>query len=71
MKLYGNIVIGNLLELIILNIGLELGIISQAVFSMLVLMAAITTLMTGPLIRLFLSDLFDQVIPPKNHGAQK
>jgi Kef-type K+ transport system membrane component KefB len=39
-----------LVELVILNIGLDLGILSQALFSMMVLMALITTLMTTPLL---------------------
>ena len=39
-----------LVELVVLNIGLELGILSPVVFSMLVLMALITTFMTSPLI---------------------
>jgi Kef-type K+ transport system membrane component KefB len=39
-----------LMELIVLNIGYDLGIISSQVFSMLVLMALITTLMTSPLL---------------------
>lgn len=38
-----------LMELIIINIGLQRGIIGPALFSMLVLMAIITTLMTSPL----------------------
>jgi K+:H+ antiporter len=37
-----------LMELIVLNIGYDLGIISTQIFSMLVLMALITTLMTSP-----------------------
>jgi Kef-type K+ transport system membrane component KefB len=37
-----------LMELIVLNIGLELGILSEEMFTMLVLMALITTFMTGP-----------------------
>jgi Kef-type K+ transport system membrane component KefB len=41
-----------LTELIVLNIGLELGVISRALFSMLVLMALVTTFMTAPAIRL-------------------
>jgi K+:H+ antiporter len=40
-----------LVELVVLNIGLDLGILSPAVFSMLVLMALATTFMTSPLIR--------------------
>ncbi len=39
-----------LVELVILNIGLDLGILSPALFSMMVLMALITTMMTTPLL---------------------
>jgi Kef-type K+ transport system membrane component KefB len=39
-----------LMELVILNIGLDLGIISPALFSMMVLMALVTTFMTAPLL---------------------
>jgi Kef-type K+ transport system membrane component KefB len=42
-----------LMELIVLNIGYDLGILSLRIFTMLVLMALITTLMTGPLLNLF------------------
>jgi Kef-type K+ transport system membrane component KefB len=42
-----------LMELIVLNIGYDLGILSLSIFTMLVLMALITTLMTGPLLDLF------------------
>jgi Kef-type K+ transport system membrane component KefB len=42
-----------LMELIVLNIGYDLGILSLSIFTMLVLMALITTLMTGPLLSLF------------------
>jgi Kef-type K+ transport system membrane component KefB/nucleotide-binding universal stress UspA family protein len=37
-----------LMELIILSIGLELGVISHAVFTMMVMMALVTTFMTTP-----------------------
>jgi len=37
-----------LMELIVLNIGLELGVLSTEVFSMMVIMALATTFMTGP-----------------------
>ena len=43
-----------LVELIVLNIGLDLGVISPALFTMLVVMALVTTFMTSPLIRLLL-----------------
>jgi Kef-type K+ transport system membrane component KefB len=42
-----------LMELIALNLGYELHILSQRAFSMLVLMALVTTVMTGPLLTLF------------------
>ena len=38
-----------MMELIIINIGLQRGIIGPALFSMLVIMAIVTTLMTSPL----------------------
>jgi Kef-type K+ transport system membrane component KefB len=41
-----------LVELIVLNIGYDLGILSARTFAMLVLMALITTFMTGPLLAL-------------------
>jgi Kef-type K+ transport system membrane component KefB len=41
-----------LVELIVLNLGLDLGILSPPVFTMLVLMALVTTSLTGPLLSL-------------------
>ncbi len=41
-----------LMELIIINIGLQKGIIGPALFSMLVLMAIVTTMMASPLFEL-------------------
>ena len=41
-----------LTELIVLNLALELGVISEALFAMLVLMALVTTYMAGPALRL-------------------
>jgi Kef-type K+ transport system membrane component KefB len=40
-----------LMELVILNIGLELGILSPSLFSMMVIMALVTTYMTVPMLR--------------------
>lgn len=40
-----------LMELIVINVGYDLGIIPQSVFFMLVLMAVVTTYMTTPLLR--------------------
>lgn len=42
-----------LMELIIINIGLQKGIIGPTLFSMLVLMAIVTTMMASPLFELF------------------
>jgi Kef-type K+ transport system membrane component KefB len=39
-----------LMELIVLNIGYDLGVLPHNVFTMLVVMAVVTTLMTGPLL---------------------
>ena len=39
-----------LTELIALNVGLKAGLINQRLFTVLVLMALLTTLMTGPLL---------------------
>jgi Kef-type K+ transport system membrane component KefB len=41
-----------LMELIVLNIGLDLKVISPTCFAMLVLMAAVTTVATTPLLDL-------------------
>lgn len=46
-----------LMELIIINIGLQKGVISEGLFATLVLMAVITTLMASP--------LFDRVVGPR------
>jgi Kef-type K+ transport system membrane component KefB len=50
-----------LMELIIINIGLQRGIISEALFAILVIMAVVTTLMASP--------LFERLLP--GHGQQK
>jgi Kef-type K+ transport system membrane component KefB len=42
-----------LMELIALNIGYDLGILSPRIFTMLVIMALITTALTGPLLTFF------------------
>lgn len=41
-----------LMELIVLNIGYDLGILTTEIFTILVLMALVTTLMTGPALNL-------------------
>jgi Kef-type K+ transport system membrane component KefB len=39
-----------LMELVILNVGLDIGVISPALFAMMVIMALVTTFMTSPLL---------------------
>lgn len=41
-----------LMELVALNIGLDLGVISPALFAMMVIMALVTTAMTSPIVSL-------------------
>ena len=41
-----------LMELIVLNIGYDLGVITPVVFTMMVIMALFTTFMTGPVLNL-------------------
>jgi Kef-type K+ transport system membrane component KefB len=43
-----------LMELVVLNIGLDLGVISPTLFAMLVVMAVVTTLATTPLLQLIM-----------------
>jgi Kef-type K+ transport system membrane component KefB len=45
-----------LMELIVLNIGLELHVISQTIFSMMIVMAVLTTMATAPLLRLLVPE---------------
>ncbi len=39
-----------LMELVVLNVGLEIGVIPPAIYSMMAIMTLVTTLMTGPLV---------------------
>jgi len=57
-----------LMELIVINIGKELGVIPDAVFTMLVLMAIFTTLITSPLLRVWLPRMGHR-IPEHREGA--
>jgi Kef-type K+ transport system membrane component KefB len=45
-----------LMELVVLNVGLDLGVISPALFAMMVLMAVVTTFATSPLLSLLNGD---------------
>lgn len=52
-----------LMELIVLNVGLQLGVISPLVFAMLVLMAVVTTFATSPLLHLLTRRRAEYVSP--------
>jgi Kef-type K+ transport system membrane component KefB len=52
-----------LIELIVLNIGLDLRVISPTLFAMMVLMALVTTMVTSPVLRLLLR------LPTAQHRA--
>ena len=57
-----------LMELVIISIGLDLGVISPALFTMLVLMALITTFITSPLLHwVYPTERFHDVVevPPE------
>lgn len=54
-----------LMELVVLNIGYELGVLSPKVFTMMVIMALVTTFMTGPALDIinFIFKTKDALIP--------
>ncbi len=52
-----------LMELIVLNIGFDLGILTGEVFAMMVIMALATTFMTGPLLDI-INKIFGKELPP-------
>lgn len=54
-----------LMEIVVLNIGYEMGILSKPVFAMLVIMALVTTFMTTPLL-----SLVQKVFPTKDLEAE-
>ena len=43
-----------LMELVVVNVGFDLGVISQRMFTMLVIMAIISTVITVPALRRYL-----------------
>jgi len=52
-----------LMALVAINIGLDLGLLNKELFTMLVLMALLTTAMTGPLLRWWLPDEQKRLLP--------
>lgn len=51
-----------LMELVVLNIGFDLGVLTSEIFTMMVIMALVTTLMTGPAI-----DLINYIFKSKEY----
>ncbi|MHC5202600.1 cation:proton antiporter [Myroides sp. LJL119] len=54
-----------LMELIVLNIGFDLGVLTGEIFAMMVIMALATTFMTGPLL-----DLIDFIFKKQKHSDE-
>ena len=55
-----------LMELVVLNIGYDLGVLTPEVFAMMVIMALITTFMTGPAL-----DIINKVFKTKEKRQEK
>jgi Kef-type K+ transport system membrane component KefB len=49
-----------LIEFVILNVGYDLGVISKEMFALMVMMALVTTFMTGPLLTWIYPKLREQ-----------
>lgn len=59
-----------LMELIVLNIGLDLGVISPRLFAMMVIMALVTTFMTSPLFKFMLKRIdLNMALQRRQHRA--
>jgi Kef-type K+ transport system membrane component KefB len=60
-----------LMELVILNVGLEIGAISPAVFAMMVIMALVTTLMTSPALAWLQPTSLTGAAQPDRSGSRR
>lgn len=63
-----------LTELIVLGVGLQLGVLNTRLYSLMVVMAVVTTAMTGPLLKLFYSPTLAAepnlaAVPASSNGA--
>jgi Kef-type K+ transport system membrane component KefB len=58
-----------LMELVILNIGLDMGVISPTLFAMMVMMALVTTAATVPLLNLLVREPATGTTPPAGPGT--
>jgi Kef-type K+ transport system membrane component KefB len=52
------------MELIVINVGLDLGVISPSVFTMLVIMAIFSTVITTPALKYYLARGGVERLPP-------
>ncbi|RYD97615.1 MAG: cation/H(+) antiporter [Sphingobacteriales bacterium] len=63
-----------LMELVVLNIGYDLGVLSPQIFAMMVIMALVTTFMTGPTLsligRFFKKDKTDEETNPEHNKSR-
>ena len=50
-----------LMELVVLNIGLQMGVISPTLFAMMVIMALVTTIATTPILHLITGGKYDML----------
>ena len=58
-----------LMELIIINVGYDLGVISQSMFTILVIMAIFSTVITTPLLRRWL-PLVGHPVPGRDRALR-
>ena len=50
-----------LMELVVLNIGLQMGVISPTLFAMMVIMALVTTIATTPILHMITGGKYDML----------
>ncbi len=55
-----------LMQLVVLNIGYDLGVLSPQIFTMMIIMALVTTFMTGPAL-----DLINKYLPEKKPAKEQ
>lgn len=62
-----------LMELVVLNIGYDLGVLTSEIFTMMVIMALVTTFMTGPALDLinFIFKTKDAIVPEIEEAVHK
>ena len=60
-----------MMELIVIKVGLDIGVIGPDVFTMLMVMAIVTTVMTGPLLTLFATPASASLQPDLPPAARR